>query len=74
MIYLYDRTVKLDLEKELIIDLSGSSSDEWIITTDPNHIFYFSFLTNDENTIDEQQKEEIQSSLTVKLFLITSRN
>ena len=58
MIHLYDRTVKLDLEKEVIIDLLGSS-DEWIITTHPNHIFYFSFLTNDDDTIDEQQKEEI---------------
>jgi len=53
------------LEKELIFELSGSS-DEWIISTDLNHIFYFSFITSEHpDSIDEQQKEELQSSLSV---------
>jgi len=45
--------VKLYLEKELILDLSGSPSNEWIIETDQNRIIYFSFLTNDH--VDLQQ-------------------
>jgi len=60
-------TVQLFLEKEMILDLSSGSSinhqkavNEWIIETDPNHIFYFSFLGNDG--VDEKL---ISSSLTV---------
>ena len=45
--------VKLYLEKELILDLSGSPSNEWIIETDQNRIIYFSFLNNEH--VDLQQ-------------------
>ncbi len=57
------KAVSLDyLKEELIFDLSGPSN-EWIITTDQNHIFYLSFIFPD--SIDEQQKDQIWSSLTV---------
>jgi len=59
------KAVEIDLEKELLFDLSGPS-DEWSLTTDPNHIFYFSFITPD--SINEKQKDQILSSLTVILF------
>jgi len=46
-----------------MIDLSGSSADEWFIATEPNHIFYFSFITN--NDVDEHL---VTSPLLIKLF------
>lgn len=52
---------QLFLEDELILDLPGLTDDEWIIKTDPNHIFHFSLLTND----DDVDAELISSSLTV---------
>ncbi len=60
--------VQLFLEKEMILDLSSGTSknhqvaavNEWIIETDPNHIFYFSLLANEN--VDEKL---ISSSLTV---------
>ena len=53
------------VEKEaVVLDLSiDQVENEWIIETEPNHIFYFSFLTNDD--VDEQ---EISSFLTVNNF------
>jgi len=59
--------VQLSLEKELILDLTGSSDDEWIIKTDPNHIFFFSFISTD--SAYEQQKEALKSSLTVSIIV-----
>lgn len=50
----------LYLENELIVDLSGSSVEEWIIETDSDHIFYFSFLI--EDNVDQHL---LPSSLTV---------
>jgi len=49
----------------MVLDLSGSINqvDEWLIKTDPNHIFYFSFLTNNE--VDEYL---LSSSLTVTIY------
>jgi len=56
------------LKKEVVLDLSASLNEqlqvkEWMIETDPNHIFYFSFLTNSD--VDEHQ---ITSSLIVLLI------
>jgi len=47
----------------MIIDISGSSANEWTIETDPNHIFYFSFLVKDD--VDEHL---LSPSLTVIRF------
>lgn len=54
----------LYLENELMIDLSGSSAHEWTITTEENHIFYFTFLFND----DVDVYPLASSFLTVMIF------
>jgi len=54
------------LGKEVVLDLpSGSLNgvDEWIIETDPNHIFYFTFLAN-----DDVDGDLLSSSLTVTII------
>lgn len=56
---LHQTVQHLFMESELTLNLSGASN-EWTIKTDPNHIFYFSFLASDD--IDE---ELVSSSLTV---------
>lgn len=54
---------RLYLENELILDLASiESSEEWIIETDPNHIFYFSFITDGQVI-----KQHISSSLSVSI-------
>lgn len=61
-------TVKLFVEKETILDLSESSNnhqqDEWIIETDANHIFYFSFL----NANEHDKKKLLSASISVIKF------
>jgi len=51
----------------MVLDLpSGSLNgvDEWIITTDPNHIFYFTFLPIN----DDVDEDLLSSSLTVTII------
>jgi len=60
----HSSVVELFLEKDvMILDLSGSSSEtEWIIRTDPDRIFYFSFL------IPEDTNEQLISSALTVIF------